>query len=69
MKKIEDPKDNRVKLLSLSPKGEKKIEEIEKFRLEIHKKLVENINPDDRSNLFFLPGKTNRKHANCKKKK
>jgi len=53
VEKIEDPKDNRVKLLSLTPKGLKKIEEIEKFRLEIHKKLISNIDPNDRSRLFY----------------
>lgn len=52
VEKIEDPKDNRVKLLSLTPLGKKKIEEIESFRLELHKKLIENITPEERSNLF-----------------
>ncbi len=52
VEKIEDPKDNRVKLLSLTPKGKKKIEEIEQFRLDIHKKLIEHIKPQERSNLF-----------------
>lgn len=53
VEKIEDPRDNRVKLLSLTSAGKKKIEDIEKFRLEIHKKLVENISPNERSNVFF----------------
>ncbi len=53
VEKIEDPKDNRVKLLSLTPNGYKKIEEIEKFRLEIHKKLINNIDPHERGKLFY----------------
>ncbi len=53
VEKIEDPKDNRVKLLSLTQKGREKIKEIEDFRLEIHKKLIKNISPGERSKLFF----------------
>lgn len=53
VEKIEDPRDNRVKLLSITSKGKKKISEIELFQLDIHRRLISHIKPEDRANLFF----------------
>lgn len=46
--RIDDPKDARIKLISMTITGKKKLEEIEAFHREIHKKILLQIDPDDR---------------------
>jgi DNA-binding MarR family transcriptional regulator len=45
---IDDPEDGRVKLLSLTPAGQKKTDEIDSFIKEIHHQLVVNLKTGDR---------------------
>jgi DNA-binding MarR family transcriptional regulator len=49
VKRVEDPQDTRVKLISLTPAGRKKIEDVEEFHLYIHKKLVVQMSGEDRT--------------------
>ena len=49
VKRVEDPQDTRVKLISLTPAGRKKIKDVEEFHLHIHKKLVMQMNGEDRT--------------------
>jgi len=49
---IEDPKDARVKLISLTRKGKEKCKEIEVFQLEIHEKILSQFDPEERSHIM-----------------
>ncbi len=51
---ITDPKDKRVRLISLSNKGKEKVKEIEEFQLEIHKKLLSGFDPSEMITLLNL---------------
>ena len=55
---INDPKDGRVKLISLTPKGSRKTEEIEAFVKGAHEKILLQMKPSERksvlSSLEFL---------------
>lgn len=57
-KRMEDPNDGRIKLISLTPTGEEKSKEIEAFQREIHKKILLHLDGDERkamlSNLGLL---------------
>lgn len=44
----EDPNDGRVKLLSLTPAGQKKLEEIDTFTTQIHQKILYQIDSEQR---------------------
>jgi DNA-binding MarR family transcriptional regulator len=44
----EDPNDGRVKLLSLTPAGQKKLKEIDAFVREIHQKILYQIESEQR---------------------
>jgi DNA-binding MarR family transcriptional regulator len=48
----EDPNDGRVKLLSLTPAGQKKLKEIGTFIREIHQKILYQIELDQRKALL-----------------
>ena len=45
---IADPEDSRVKLLSLTPVGQKKLNEIRMFMEEVHSQVLSQIAPDQR---------------------
>ncbi|MCF8069290.1 MAG: MarR family transcriptional regulator [Desulfobacterales bacterium] len=45
---ISDPVDARVRLISLTPAGKKKIKEINTFKQDIHKQLLMQMAPEDR---------------------
>ncbi len=49
---ILDPKDKRIKLISLTPKGRKKVKEIENFQIQIHKRLLEGFDFSERITLL-----------------
>ena len=49
-----DPKDKRIKLVSLTDKGKEKVKEIEEFQLEIHKKLLNGFDLSERITLLNL---------------
>ena len=50
VEQINDPKDARVKLISLTPDGQRKSEEIDIFLKEIHQKLLLQMDHDERKN-------------------
>jgi len=52
VERIDDPKDTRVKLISLTQAGQRKIQEVEAFHLSLHKKLIQCIDPEDRGELL-----------------
>ncbi|MDX1775109.1 MAG: MarR family winged helix-turn-helix transcriptional regulator [Desulfobulbales bacterium] len=47
-----DPNDARVKLINLTPAGQKKVREIEQFMFELHQQLLGQIDPAQRSNVI-----------------
>ncbi len=58
VQRVEDPKDGRVKLISLTPKGLRKTEEIEAFVKGVHEIILLQMKPSERktvlSSLEFL---------------
>ena len=48
VKRDYDPKDGRIKLISITPTGEKKLKEVENFVIGVHKELYLQIKPEDR---------------------
>jgi DNA-binding MarR family transcriptional regulator len=52
VQKVRDPNDSRILLLSLTPKGQAKLEDINVFMLDMHAKLLSLIQPDQRNNLL-----------------
>ena len=58
VQRVEDPKDGRVKLISLTPKGLRKTEEIEALVKGVHEKILLQMKPSERktvlSSLEFL---------------
>jgi DNA-binding MarR family transcriptional regulator len=58
VRSIYDPNDSRVKLINLTPSGQKKSDEITAFQKEIHRKILLQMSPDERkrvlSNLELL---------------
>jgi DNA-binding MarR family transcriptional regulator len=51
--RIDDPEDARVKLLSLTPTGQKKTKEIDEFMTDMHHHLVLILKPEDRKLVLF----------------
>lgn len=49
---IVDPSDARVKLISLTPKGKQKAEELETFQRQIHGKLLLQMDNQERKNVI-----------------
>ena len=45
---ITDPEDSRVKLLSLTPEGQKKINDIKQFMEDVHGQVLSQMAPDQR---------------------
>ncbi len=55
VQRFEDPQDSRVKLISLTPRGKKKIQEVQAFHASVFEDLLGHINPEDRNHaLFYL---------------
>jgi DNA-binding MarR family transcriptional regulator len=52
VERVDDPKDGRIKLISLSPEGQKKSEEMTAFHHEIHRKILLQLDPDERKNVL-----------------
>lgn len=48
--RIDDPRDGRIKLISLTQEGQRKSEEIGAFRREIHAKILLQLSADERTN-------------------
>ena len=47
-----DPNDARVKLINLTPAGQKKVREIEEFMFSLHQQLLGQIDPAQRTNVI-----------------
>jgi DNA-binding MarR family transcriptional regulator len=47
-----DPNDARVKLISLTPAGQRKVREIEEFMFDLHQQLLGQIDPDQRAGVI-----------------
>jgi DNA-binding MarR family transcriptional regulator len=47
-----DPNDARVKLINLTPKGQRKVREIEDFMFDLHQQLLRQIAPAQRVNVI-----------------
>jgi DNA-binding MarR family transcriptional regulator len=50
--RIEDPQDSRIKLISLTPSGAILSEEINNFKSSLHKKILMNMDPDERKSII-----------------
>jgi DNA-binding MarR family transcriptional regulator len=49
---INDPKDARIKLISLTPKGKRKTEEVTRFLQDIHQQILLQLGDDERRNVL-----------------
>lgn len=47
-----DPNDARIKLINLTPDGQKKVREIEEFMFALHQQLLGQIDPAQRTNVI-----------------
>jgi DNA-binding MarR family transcriptional regulator len=52
VEEIEDPKDARVKLISLTPKGQRKSKEIGALQQELHRKILLQMDPEERKHML-----------------
>jgi DNA-binding MarR family transcriptional regulator len=52
VKQIDDPKDARIKLISRTPKGLNKSEEIGSFQGELHRKILFEMDAEERKNML-----------------
>jgi len=52
VEQIGDPKDARIKLISLTPKGQKKSEQIAAFQTELYRKILLQMGADERKNML-----------------
>ena len=52
VKRIDDPNDARIKLISLTPAGEKKSSDINHFHTEIHQKILLQLSMDERKQVL-----------------
>lgn len=52
VEQIDDPKDARIRLISKSPPGQTKSEEIEAFYREIHRKILMQMDSEERKNVL-----------------
>ncbi len=48
VEQIDDPKDGRIRLISLTPAGQKKSAEIDAFEGEIHRRILLQMGPEER---------------------
>jgi DNA-binding MarR family transcriptional regulator len=49
---IHDPKDARIKLISLTPEGQRKAGEIGEMQQELHRKILLQMDPEQRKNML-----------------
>jgi len=49
---INDPKDARIKLISLTPNGKRKTEEVTSFLKDIHQKILMQLEDEERKNVL-----------------
>jgi len=52
VEQISDPKDARIKLISLTPAGQTKLEAIDAFLREIHRKILIQMEAEERENML-----------------
>lgn len=52
VEQTDDPKDARIRLISLTPVGQKKSEEIDAFHKAIHRKILLQMDGDERKNVL-----------------
>ncbi len=52
VEQIHDPKDARIKLISLTPKGQRKAGEIGEMQQELHRKILLQMDPEQRKNML-----------------
>jgi DNA-binding MarR family transcriptional regulator len=52
VERIEDPRDSRVRLINLTPKGHIKALEIDAFHSDIHRKILLQMTPDERKSML-----------------
>jgi DNA-binding MarR family transcriptional regulator len=52
IQRIHDPEDARIKLISLTPAGQKKYDAIEIFVKDIHRNLVMNLKSEERQSVL-----------------
>lgn len=50
VERIDDPRDGRIKLISLTPAGQRKSDQIADFRREIHSKILLQLSAEERAN-------------------
>ena len=52
VQRSQDPNDARVKLISLTPAGQRKVREIEEFMFSLHQQLLDHIDPAQRTGVI-----------------
>ncbi|MDY7037022.1 MAG: MarR family winged helix-turn-helix transcriptional regulator, partial [Thermodesulfobacteriota bacterium] len=52
VEQIHDPRDARIKLISLTMAGKRKLEEVDTFLQEIHRKILLQMDQDERKNML-----------------
>lgn len=52
VQRIDDPRDGRIRLISLTPKGQKKSREIENFLRNIHQKILVQMEPKEKKTML-----------------
>jgi DNA-binding MarR family transcriptional regulator len=52
VQRSQDPNDARVKLISLTPSGQRKVREIEEFMFSLHQQLLDHIDPAQRTGVI-----------------
>jgi DNA-binding MarR family transcriptional regulator len=50
--RIEDPLDSRIKLISLTPSGVNKYQEINDFKTALHQRILRLLDPDERKSIL-----------------
>ena len=50
---MDDPKDARIRLINLTPNGQRISEELEAFHQNIHRKILSQLGSDERKNMLF----------------
>ena len=50
--KTTDPKDSRITLLSLTPQGQKKLDEINVFLTDVHHEVLQQMEPEQRKTMI-----------------
>jgi DNA-binding MarR family transcriptional regulator len=53
IQRVKDPEDSRISLLSLTPKGQTKLNEINEFLNEIHHSVLQQMAPEQRKTLLI----------------